>query len=121
MAYPQKTRKTTSTTQLGKLVDDMPIVPLTAAYLTMVLPDAELRQRHGFVLPIGMYFLIQEDRKPKAKQGVYISGKGLLNDLALWGVVWFTLMSASGNFFNVLSTGGTISGTSFDQAYGRQT
>ena len=114
MAYEQKTRKATSTTQLGKLVDDMPIVPLTAAYLTMVLPDAELRQRHGLVLPIGMYFLIQEDRKPKSKQAINISGKGLLNDLALWSIVSYTLLNGTGNLLK------TFQGASFDQAYGRQ-
>jgi hypothetical protein len=114
MAYELKTRKTTSTTQLGKLVDDMPIVPITAAYLTMVLPDAELRRRHGFVLPIGIYLLMREDRKPKGKQAIYISTKGLLNDLALWGVVWFTLMSGTENLSDSLKS------TSFDQAHGRQ-
>ncbi len=119
MAMAYKTRKTTSTTQLGKLVDSLPIVPLTAAYLTMVLPYPELRQRHGYLLTAGMYLLIQEDRKPKAKQRVYISGKGLLNDLALWRVVFSTSASLAAN--PLLSTGGTISGTSFDQAYGRQT
>jgi len=118
MAMAYKTRNTTSTTQLGKLVDGLPIVPLTAAYLAL----SSWNSHGGLILPLGMYHLIQQDRMPKAKQTVNISGKGLLNDLALWGVVWFTLMrGASVWAADWEAARAPVSGASFDQAYGRQT
>jgi len=114
MAY--KTRSMTKKTNLGKFVDDMPIVPMTALILAHVLPNPELRQQQGIILPIGMYFLIQEDRKPKSKRTVDISGKGLLNDLALWGIVSYIFLNGT----SPLNPMKTFQGTSFDQAYGRQ-
>ena len=114
MAMAYKTRSMTKKTNLGKLVDDMPIVPMAALYLAYVLPSPELRQQNGIILPIGMYLLIQEDKKPKSKQTVDISGKGLLNDLALWGIVSYTFLNGTTNLLK------TFQGTEFDQAHGRQ-
>jgi len=115
MAMAYKTRSMTKKTNLGKLVDGVPIVPMAAAYLALVLPSPVLRaDATGIFFPIGMYFLIQEDKKPKSKQTVDISGKGLLNDLALWGIVSYAFLNGTNKLIP------TSIAASFDQAYGRQ-
>lgn len=130
MAY--KTRSMTKKTDLGKLVGDIPIVPLTALSLAAAVKNPNLAQNkmYGLLFPLGITYLIQEDRKPKSKQTVDISGKGLLNDLALYGLLSYTFFRFLPKFMDTLVLGptdllpplanGRGAGTSFDQAYGRQ-
>lgn len=129
-----KTRKVRKTTNLGKILKKMekiggmvPAMPIAALPLSRMLatpqqtipnrPDAPKEDYRAYlgIYGLSLVVLLSDAYGPKKAQ-LFRYSKSLnpLEELALWTTAFSVLRTEGPEFYQ------TFSGTSFDQAYGRQ-
>ena len=123
-----KTRKVRRPTTLGKISKSIPILPLYAYGLSRIIVNPEKftdssglsrieNLGPGLVLANIIFLpLILEDAYTESKKQFWGYSKKLsgLEELALWTTAFSVLRNEAPDVYQ------TFSGTSFDQAYGRQ-
>ena len=115
-----KTRKVRKQTNLGKIFKSIPILPVAALALSNIIVNSEkFKPQDGQGVLIANVILIPfllEDAYRESKKQFFGYSKKLsgLEELALWTTAFSVLRNEAPDVYQ------TFSGTSFDQAYGRQ-
>ncbi len=116
-----KTRKVRKTTNLGKVGKMIPAFPITGFALSNLLVNPQRFVFEGTINPyVGLLalatLLTLDDAFSAKKEQFFKYSRSLkpLEELALWTTAFSVLRNESPEMYQ------TFSGTSFDQAYGRQ-
>lgn len=115
-----KTRKVRKPTNLGKIFKSIPILPFAALALSNIIVDSEkFNSPYGknvvVATAISIPFIVEDAYRESKKQFFGYSKKlSGLEELALWTTAFSVLRNEAPDVYQ------TFSGTSFDQAYGRQ-